>query len=349
MLSRRTFLERAAAAVMVASSPRSAGMVQTVQGPLEASKLGFTLTHEHICACTPEFWQKWSGSIGGRAGLITRTVDVLKAVRDEGVNSLVDLSPYDVGRDIRLVEEVSRKSGMQIVACTGQHLYPPAALIERSVEQLAEFFIGEIEQGIDGTDIRAGVIKVATDREGVTAPVETALRAAARASKATGVPIATHTHARLRMGEKQAEIFEAEGVSPARVSLGHSDDSDDMDYLIGLARRGYTLGMDHVNRGLKSDARVPWQKRAGCIKQLVDAGFADRIFLSQDVVLAASQLPAEAQGDREKNNPDGMLFNTRKLIPHLKQIGISERQVRLMTVENPERFFTVDEGGTVGR
>ena len=77
------------------------------------------------------------------------------------------------------------------------------------------------------------------------------MRAAARASKATRVPIETHTHARLRMGERQAEILEAEGVSPGRVSLGHSDDSDDMDYLTGLARRGYTLGMDHINRGLK--------------------------------------------------------------------------------------------------
>ena len=265
---------------------------------------------------------------------------MLRAVRGEGVDALVDLSPYDVGRDIRLIEEVSRKSGMQIVACTGEHLYSTK---ERTTAELTELFIKEIEQGIDGTNIKAGVIKVATDRDGVTATVERALRAAARACKATGVPIATHTHARLRMGEKQAEIFESEGVSPARVSLGHSDDSDDMDYLVGLARRGFTLGMDHVNRGLKPDARVQWQKRAECIKHLVDAGFVDRIFLSHDAVLGAALLPAEAQGDRERNNPDGMLFNSRKLIPHLKQIGVSEREIRLITVENPKRFFAVGE------
>ena len=314
--------------------------MQTVTGPLDASKLGFTLSHEHVCACTPDYWQKWSGAVGGRAGLVSRVVEILASVRADGVDTMVDLSPYDVGRDIRLIEEVSKKSGLQIIACTGQHLYPPASLTERTVAELTAYFVGEIEQGIDGTGIRAGVIKVATDLDGVTPVVERALRAAARASRATGVPIETHTHARLRMGEKQAEIFEAEGVDPARVCLGHSDDSDDMDYLTGLAKRGYTLGMDHVNRGLKSDSRVPWQKRAECIRQLVDAGFADRLFLSQDVVLGAALLPPEGQGDREKNNPDGMRFNARRLIPWLKQAGVPELAIHAMTVENPRRFFS---------
>jgi phosphotriesterase-related protein len=338
VITRREFLSRAAAAL--AAPAQRTGVVQTVTGPIDASKLGFTLSHEHICACTPDYWEKWSGAVGGRAGLVSRVVGVLESVRADGVDTLVDLSPYDVGRDIRLIEEVSRKSGLQIIACTGQHLYPPDSLTSRTTEELTAYFVAEIEQGIDGSGIRAGVIKVATDRDGVTPVVERALRAAARASKATGVPIETHTHARLRMGEKQAEIFEAEGVDPARVCLGHSDDSDDFDYLSALARRGYTLGMDHVNRGLKSDSRVPWQKRAEIIRRLIDAGLGDRIFLSQDVVLGAALLPAEGQGEREKNNPDGMRFNARKLIPWLRQTGVTQRAIRAMTVDSPRRFFS---------
>ncbi|HET9473714.1 MAG TPA: phosphotriesterase-related protein [Steroidobacteraceae bacterium] len=350
MASRREFLMHCAAAgVAVATSARSwatptrvtGTVVETVTGPLDVSKLGFTLSHEHICACTPDYWQKWSGPLGGRAGLVARIVESLKAVKAEGVDTLVDLSPYDVGRDIGLIAEVSRKSGMQIVACTGQHLYPPAALANRTTEELTEYFTREIERGIDDTDIKAGVIKVATDRDGVTAEIEKALRAAARASKATRVPIATHTHARLRMGERQAEIFEAEGVNPAMVCLGHSDDSGDMDYLMGLAKRGYCLGMDHINRGLKRDAQVPWQKRAECIKQLIDAGLVNQIFLSNDVVLGAALLPVEGQGEREKNNPDGMLFSSRRLIPWLRENGVSAQAIRAMTVENPGRFFGV--------
>jgi phosphotriesterase-related protein len=154
------------------------------------------------------------------------------------------------------------------------------------------------------------------------------------------VPIETHTDARRRGGEMQADIFEAEGVSPARVSLGHSDDTDDVNYLIGLAKRGYTLGIDHAFYGavesakdqpgyIKERMEVPWQKRAGYIKQLIDAGCGDKLFLSNDWEL-----------DREKINPDGLLFNTRKTLPYLKQIGVSPQHIYAITVENPKRFFS---------
>lgn len=303
-----------------------AGVVQTVLGPLDASKLGFTLTHEHIGG------GNLSERFGSRANAVAKAVDKLKEARDAGVNTIVDVTTFDIGRDIRFREEVSRKSGMQIVACTGQHLYAPESFSERTVEDITELLIREIDQGIEDTDIKAGVIKVATRSAGVTPSEEKVLKAAARASKATGVPIETHTHARLRGGEKQVEIFEAEGVSPARVSLGHSDDTDDMNYLIGLAKRGYTLGMDHIYRGMAQGEKVPWQRRAEYIKQLVDSGFVDKIFFSNDWVLG--------DVEREKLNPDGLLFTTRKTIPYLKQIGVSQREIDVITVENPRRFFS---------
>ena len=221
-----------------------AGYVDSVRGPLAASKLGFTLTHEHICRCPLNVFG--DRATARRPGLSEK----LKAAKDAGVDTVVDVTTFDIGRDIRFGEEVSRKSGMQIVACTGQHLSAPESLNERTVDQIAELFVREIERGIEDTDIKAGVIKVAARNEVLTLAEENVFRAAARACKSTGVPIETHTHARRRAGEKQVKIFEAEGVNPARVSLGHSDDTDDVNYLIGLARRGYTLGMDHIYRGM---------------------------------------------------------------------------------------------------
>ncbi|HEU5133559.1 MAG TPA: hypothetical protein VFU13_00320 [Steroidobacteraceae bacterium] len=333
MLSRREFLKQtgatgvvAAASIQAACATKAAGagVVQTVQGPLAASKLGFTLTHEHICRCPLNIF-------GDRANAVAKAIDRLKMAKDEGVDTVVDVTTFDIERDIRFGEEVSRKSGMQIVACTGQHLYAPDSFNERTVDEIAEFFIREIERGIEDTDIKAGVIKVASRSDTMTPAEEKVFKAAARASKATGAPIETHTHARRRGGNAQAEIFEAEGVSAARVSLGHSDDTDDPAYLIALARRGYTLGMDHTFRGLAQGEKVPWQSRAQYIKQLIDAGFVDRMFLSNDWTF----------GDVERDalNPDGMLFNTRKTIPYLKQIGVSHREIRAITVDNPARFF----------
>src|ERR1017187_1606668 len=157
---------KAAAPVKISPTQRSRGVVQTVQGPMDASKLGFTLPHEHICASSAGFMQTWPEFFGGRTNFISKVVDRLKAVRGEGgVDTIVDVTHADVGRDIRLIEEVSRKSGMQIVACTGHWLYPSLSMDARTANELADFFVLEIERGIEGTDIKPGVIKVATDHE----------------------------------------------------------------------------------------------------------------------------------------------------------------------------------------
>jgi phosphotriesterase-related protein len=324
---------------------RRPGIVQTVQGPIDASRLGFTLTHEHIFATSAGYWQYWPEYFGGRAPFIAKAVDRLKAVKASGVDTIVDLTTPDLGRDIRLMAEVSHKSGVQIVAATGHWLDPSMSAKARTVEELTEFFVMEIERGMEGTDIKAGVIKVATDQEGVTPFLEKALRAAARASKATGTPIETHTYAPDRIGEKQAAIFEAEGVEPATVSLGHCDDSTDMDYLTGLMKRGFTIGMDHLSRGMVEDGApaedLPyrWTERVKRIKALVDAGFAEHIFLSNDWLFAASNYPTGTMEMLDKLNGDGMAFLNRKVLPYMRQIGVSDQAIRMMTVEHPRRFF----------
>ena len=113
-----------------------------------------------------------------------------------------------------------------------------------------------------------------------------------------------------------------------------------MDYFLGLVRRGYSLGMDHVHRGISPNFKPSFERRAECIKLLVGAGFADKIFLSTDSELGGSLLPEETKEWREKiDAPDGMLFTTRKLIPYLKQLGVADQQIRTITVDNPRRFF----------
>jgi phosphotriesterase-related protein len=212
----------------------------------------------------------------------------------------------------------------------------------RTIAGLSEFFIREIKQGIDGTGIKAGVIKIGVITQNVTALEETGLRAAARASKATGAPIRIHTDSAHRAGENIAVILEDEGINPARVSFDHSDGSGEMDYFLGLVRRGYSLGMDHVHRGIAPNSKPSFERRAECIKLLIDAGFAGKIFLSQDCEFGGSLLPEEAKDWRDKlDPPEGMPFTARKLIPYLKQIGVSDHNIHAMTVENPRYFFSL--------
>lgn len=344
MASRRDFLTQLAGASIAAALPlkrRRPGAVQTVLGPIDPAALGFTLPHEHVCATSEGFLQTWPEFFGGRSAFVSKVVARLQAAKAEGVDTIVDVTPADIGRDIRLLEEVSRKSGVHIIACTGHWLIPSLSMAARTVDELATFFKLEIERGIEGTGIKPGVIKVATDHEGVTPFLERALRAAARASKATGVPVTTHTYAADRIGEKQADIFEAEGLDPAKVCLGHCDDSNDMGYLTGLVKRGYTIGMDHIPWGLATaDGVLSWRQRADCIKQLIDAGYTRQLFLSNDWYFGISIARTGTMEAKEQENPDGLLFNTRKTIPYLKQVGVTADQIRTITVDNPRRFFS---------
>src|SRR5204862_36785 len=132
--------------------------------------------------------------------------------------------------------------GGNIICATGTWRDIPRAMWNRTPDEVAGLFVREIEQGIGGTGIKAGIIKVANDAEGVTNEGEIILRAAARAARQTGVRISTHSFAPGRVGEQQVAIFEDEGFDLNRVYIGHSNDSTDLDYLQGLLARGVWQG-----------------------------------------------------------------------------------------------------------
>ena len=211
-------------------------MVNTVLGPVDTANLGFTLSHEHVGTNAAGLRHTYPEIID-RAGVEEQATAALKEAYDEGLRTMVDVSPFDLGRDIQLIQEVSRGSGVNIIAATGNHLAVPRPFGDLSPDVIAPLFVREIEEGIEGTGIKAAIIKVANDVGGVTPEGEIILRAAARAQKATGVPISTHTWAPERVGEQQVRIFEDEGVDLNRVYVGHSNDTTDTEYLIGLLEK----------------------------------------------------------------------------------------------------------------
>src|SRR6185312_13718938 len=131
--SRRRFLEQTLLAGIAAVLPGPAaaaakGMAQTVLGPLDASLLGVTLAHEHI-ADGPFYLDRWPKDWGGRAEFTARAIDRLKVVRAAGIGTIVDLTTYDVWRDIGFLQEVSRRSGLTMIAATGQRFFPPVTKV----------------------------------------------------------------------------------------------------------------------------------------------------------------------------------------------------------------------------
>jgi phosphotriesterase-related protein len=312
---------------------KDAGMatVNTVTGPVETSDLGFTLMHEHVVVKSAGLVEEFP-SVWNRAEEMERAVRLLGDVAARGVKTIVDATA-DMGRDIDFVAEVARRSGMQIIAATGLWMEVPRYFRSRSADIMAELFLKEINEGIAGTPIKAGIIKCATDEEGATEDIKKVLRACARVHRATGVPITTHTFAAGQTGTVQQDIFESEGVDLSRVIIGHSGDSKDIDYLLRLIGRGSYIGMDRF--GL--DMFLPTADRVATIAQLCKMGHADKMVLSHD---ANSYMDWFERPLIEATAPDWHYnFIPDTVIPALLGRGVSEDEIRQMTVENPRRIF----------
>ena len=311
--------------------------INSVLGPLDTADLGFTLSHEHVLVASAGVQQTFPEFMD-RQGTAAKGITDLGAAYAEGVRTIIDVSTMDLGRDVRLMEEVSRGSGVQIIAATGNWRDIPRVFWNVPPDAIADLYTREIEVGIEGTGIKAGIIKVANDVEGVTPQGEVVLRAAARAQKRTGVPISTHSAARERVGEQQIAIFEDEGVDLNRVYIGHSNDSPDLDYLTGIMRKGAWLGLDRYPGG-RMPGNPTWEERTEVVKQLIDQGFGHRIMISHDWSVSIMIASREMQELRDQYNPDGYLFITRKVLPRLRELGVSEEAVQKIVVDNPRRFF----------
>ncbi len=313
--------------------------VETVLGPIPATELGSVLIHEHIAVASAGILRSWPALYGDHQRLVDEAVGVLNDAHAAGVRSIVDATTFDLGRDMTILREVAERTEVHILASTGHWLMPAPTMQARSTDQLADFFIRDLTDGADGTNDKAAVIKVASEAE-VTPFEERVLIAAARASRTTGAPILTHSAVRARIGERQADILEREGVDPSRVVIGHSDDSSEFDYLDGLARRGYSLGMDRLPNGrLPEYGGQGVEARMDMIVRLVEAGHVGRLMLAHDDPIWALLLTDEDQRRHLESNPDRVSFVTRVVLPGLLSRGLTAADIETIMVSNPRAWL----------
>ena len=311
--------------------------INTVLGPVDPSELGFTLSHEHLATNAAGILKTFPELVD-RAGVVEQANATLREAFQEGLRTIIDVTTIDLGRDVEMMREVSQTTGVHIVAATGNHLAVPRPFVDLAPEVIAGLYVREIEVGIEGTGIKAGIIKVASDEGGVTRPQEVVLRAAGQASVRTGTPISTHTWSPDRVGEEQVRILQDEGVDMDKVYIGHSNDDMDMSYLLGLLRKGVWLGLDRFPGGRRPGTPY-WEERTQLAKQLIDAGYTDRIMLSHDHSVPKARYGVAVQEERIKYNPDGYNFITRNVLPRLKDMGVSDDTINQIMVENPRRFL----------
>ncbi len=324
--------------------------VETVTGTIDAEQLGTTLIHEHLIYRDEAvaIWWPHLGSVVparppracGPEELRELAVGSARAVVERGGATICEPTGMFGGRDIQFSRGVSEETGLQVVPCTGIYTYEylPMFFVTRDADAMADLFVHDIEQGIQGTEIKAAFLKCAADEPGVTENIEKVHRAVARASVRTGAPIMAHSRPASQTAYRQIEIFEEEGVDLSRVQIAHTGDTDDLDYIERVLDTGVYIGMDRY--GL--EIFLPIETRNATVTALLERGYADRMFLSQDFCATLDWYPVEVAeqllaAGAAKDWSMTLVFD--QVIPALREAGMTDDQLETMMVENPKRWL----------
>jgi phosphotriesterase-related protein len=318
--------------------------IRTFRGPIDADELGVTLIHEHIFVRNPELERNLPDTQWDPAGAVETAVRGLDELYDLGIRTVVDLTVPGLGRDVTLVAEVAKRSQVHLVASTGWYtsnvlpvyfaFHGPGRPIDEP-DPLVELFVRDIRDGITGTSVRAGMLKVMTDADGITPDVARVMAAAAVAQRETGVPITTHSHPASRNGLLQQAFLEPRGVPLDRVIIGHSGDSEDLDYLRELMDNGSTIGMDRFGM----EQVLPDDRRIRTVARLLEDGYADRMVLSHDAAFYSHVTPPSW---RASAAPRWRMDTIpRHIVPALRAAGVSDDTIHQLLVGNPRRLLEV--------
>ena len=310
--------------------------VMSVTGPIEAQDLGFTLMHEHLYVdIRRDQWQ-----IDNITNDPELTYQELMQYKNAGGMTLVDQTSNGLkGIDQPLfskkhpiaIKEMAERTGLQIILGSGwyRESYYESYLYKATTDQIAEEIIGEVTQGIDETDIRAGIIgEIGSHFSWVSPAEERVFRAAARAQKETGVTLVTHSPQ--ESGLPQLKIMLEEGADPHRIVIGHSQSYPDHFYHAEIAQLGAYISFDSMGSLLKANA-YEHNVLLRLISQILDKGLINHLLFSHDVC---------RKGGYTTHGGPGYAYISTQLLGILQKIGLSKQEFQQIMVDNPKRALT---------
>ncbi len=302
--------------------------IMTVLGPIEDDQLGVTQPHEHVLINLYKTVTVWNYAAFEDEALAIRELGAFAAA---GGRSIVEVTTIGIGRQPEGLRRISQATGLNIVMGTGWYREPvyPDYVARSSVDELAAMLVRDLVEGVDGTGIRAGIIgEIGTEVDFLGPAQERVFRAAARAQRQTGVAISTHCQRTGRLGPEQIAILLEEGVAPDRIIIGHHGDKRHVDHELGLLEHGVYVQIDHVGfHDLQPD-----EQRARNVKALIDAGYGDRLLISQDVCFPQHL---------EWFGGVGYGHLLRRFVPMLRGVGVSQAQIDTLLIANPARVLAI--------
>jgi len=322
-------------------------IINTVTGPVPAGHLGKTLIHEHVLFGFPGFeGDRTLGPFNHDAALDS-CLKTAERIKTHGVRTVVNATPNECGRKPSFLREVAERSGLNIVCPTGYYFeesggsayFKFRSSMGNIENEITDLFMTEITAGVEQTDIKAGIFKLASSRGRITDYEKTFFRAAAKVHRETGVPFLTHT-SEGTMGPEQAKFLIAEGVNPSRILISHMGSSLDINYQLETLAEGVFILFDQWGIEVL-DGIPPQQDRMELLLELISRGYVDQIMLSNDSVwhwLGRPLNPDEHAKKLLANWHVCYLFEG--IIPLLEKRGVTKEQIETILIENPRRFFS---------
>lgn len=358
------------------------GSIVTVTGRIEPEELGVTLPHEHLFAdwtyrydppdsayerrrarepislenLADVHRHKAQFEENLRLDSFSEAVEEVSRYRYAGGEALVDVTPKNVGSDPVRVRAVAHETGVQIIQGTAYYNQRNSKLPERlsstSTEEIADEFVSDVRDGIDDTNVRAGIVGEIGLSDRIHEVEEKVLRAGARAADRTGAALSIHppgatpyaqrdrTYPASRWGLDVLDIVEEEGLAPDRVVLCHQDQSrwyENLEYQKEIADRGAYVEYDLFNGKLthfKADSEDAYPsdvERVERLIELIEAGYGSQLLLSQDVYLKIH---------RVSYGGFGYAHILENVLPIFRAQHIEEEQLTRLVVDNPRRVLT---------
>lgn len=306
--------------------------IMTINGPITPEEMGHTLHHEHVLvdfigadSVEPPRYNRQTA--------MEVILPYMKQIKDKGVQTFVECTPRYLGRDVLLLRQLADSTGLHFITNTGyygamENKFIPAEVKMMTAEEMARLWIDEAENGIEGTNIYPGFIKIAVERKPLSEFHRTLARAAALTHKATGLTIMSHTGPSTGAFQ-QLEILKEEGVAPDAFIWTHAHNEKDSMKHVQAALMGAWVAFDAFRGGEQQTAEfvhfILNMKQHNCLHRLLlshDAGWFD-----------------PAQPDGHNYAPHTALFD--QLFPALKEAGITPDELNLILVKNPAEALTI--------
>jgi len=304
-------------------------VVRTVLGDIPSDQLGVTYMHEHLIIDSPIVAKDFPHI---HLPSESEAIEEVGLCRAAGVQTMVDCMPTGSGRSAVKLAAISKATGMNIIATAGLHTdryYLPTDELETmDAEDLAQVFIKDIQVGMEGTEFKAGQLKVVTSGSVIKDREKRLFEAVAIAHQVTGAPIISHCEHGTGALE-QINLFNKLIIPVHKVTLSHTDKENDISYHKEILSSGINVEYDQSLR--QSDLDVP--PSALLMKAMIDAGFIDQIMLGTDG--ARRSLWSSLDGS------PGLAWLYSGWSKKLMEFGLNQAQLDTVFIHNPARALTL--------